>query len=86
MTTQCHAKIRVREECSEKLPFGDGEFDLVFARAVLHHARDIDAVCREAAAGGVFADHFFVGRDVDAVYFVAGDKALHPLDLRAKLV
>jgi ubiquinone/menaquinone biosynthesis C-methylase UbiE len=37
----------VTEGHSEGLPFPDGAFDVVFARAVLHHANDLDAVCRE---------------------------------------
>jgi SAM-dependent methyltransferase len=39
--------ITVTEEFSERLPFADATFDLVFARAVLHHTRDLDAACRE---------------------------------------
>jgi SAM-dependent methyltransferase len=39
--------IRVVEEFSEHLPFADGTFDVVFARAVLHHTRDLDGACRE---------------------------------------
>lgn len=39
--------IRVAESFSERLPFADGEFDIVFARAVLHHTRDLGAACRE---------------------------------------
>ncbi len=39
--------IRVVEEFSERLPFSDGTFDLVFARAVLHHTHDLEAACRE---------------------------------------
>jgi SAM-dependent methyltransferase len=39
--------IEVVEEFSERLPFGDGAFDVVFARAVLHHMRDLDGACRE---------------------------------------
>ncbi len=30
---------------------------------------------------GVFADEFFVGRDIDAVDLVGGDVAVEPLDL-----
>ena len=33
----------------EKLPFPDGEFDAVYARQVLHHARDLAALVRECA-------------------------------------
>lgn len=39
--------IAVVEEFSERLPFADASFDLVFARAVLHHARDLETACRE---------------------------------------
>ncbi|WP_295640768.1 class I SAM-dependent methyltransferase [uncultured Methylibium sp.] len=39
--------ITVVQEASERLPFDDASFDLVFARAVLHHTRDLDAACRE---------------------------------------
>lgn len=39
--------IEVVEEFSERLPFADGSFDVVFARAVLHHMRDLDGACRE---------------------------------------
>jgi len=34
---------------SENLPFADGRFDVVLARAVLHHTRDLDSSCREVA-------------------------------------
>lgn len=39
--------IRVTEEFSERLPFADNQFDVVFARAVLHHTSDLTAACRE---------------------------------------
>lgn len=39
--------IRVVENFSECLPFADGAFDVVFARAVLHHTEDLTAACRE---------------------------------------
>jgi SAM-dependent methyltransferase len=37
----------VRSE-GERLPFADRSFGLVFARQVLHHARDLGELCREA--------------------------------------
>lgn len=39
--------IEVTQEFSEKLPFADNQFDVVFARAVLHHTRDLQAACKE---------------------------------------
>jgi SAM-dependent methyltransferase len=39
--------LEVVERTSEQLPFAAAEFDLVFARAALHHARDLAAACRE---------------------------------------
>jgi SAM-dependent methyltransferase len=39
--------ISVVCECSERLCFPDQIFDLVFARAVLHHVNDLRATCRE---------------------------------------
>jgi SAM-dependent methyltransferase len=41
--------IRVIEERAETLPFGNATFDLVCGRQVLHHARDLSLLCREAA-------------------------------------
>lgn len=39
--------IEVKESVSERLPFDDATFDVVFARAVLHHVRDLEDICRE---------------------------------------
>lgn len=39
--------IEVQQEFSERLPFADASFDLVFARAVLHHTRDLRQACSE---------------------------------------
>jgi SAM-dependent methyltransferase len=39
--------ITVVQEFSEHLPFGDCQFDLVFARAVLHHTQDLHSACSE---------------------------------------
>jgi SAM-dependent methyltransferase len=39
--------ITVVQEFSEHLPFHDGQFDIVFARAVLHHTRNLRMACRE---------------------------------------
>jgi SAM-dependent methyltransferase len=39
--------ITVVEDFSEHLPFGNCQFDIVFARAVLHHTRNLRSACRE---------------------------------------
>lgn len=39
--------IEVTQEFSERLPFADAQFDVLFARAVLHHTSDLAAACRE---------------------------------------
>jgi SAM-dependent methyltransferase len=39
--------IRVEENLSERLPFEDAAFDVIFARAVLHHIADLPAAMRE---------------------------------------
>jgi SAM-dependent methyltransferase len=50
--------IEVVESAGEKLPFSEASFDLVHCRAVLHHARDLKALCAEVARilrpGGLF--------------------------------
>lgn len=73
--------IRVVEEFSERLPFADGAFDVVFARAVLHHTRDLEAACREffrvLKPGGLFIairEHV-ISNEADLPRFLD----LHPL-------
>lgn len=50
--------IDVVEAFGETLPFADASFDIVHARQVLHHASNLNQLCREAArvlrANGVF--------------------------------
>lgn len=41
--------IKVVQNFSEQLPFADGEFDVVFGRAVLHHMRNLNQAVRELA-------------------------------------
>jgi len=47
LAAETGANIDVTEEFSERLPFADASFDVVFARAVLHHTKDLSAACRE---------------------------------------
>lgn len=44
-TTRSHIEVAVGN--SEDLQFPAASFDLVFARAVLHHTRDLELTCRE---------------------------------------
>jgi SAM-dependent methyltransferase len=39
--------VTVVQEFSEQLPFGDCQFEVVFARAVLHHTRNLHSACNE---------------------------------------
>jgi SAM-dependent methyltransferase len=73
--------IEVIEEFSERLPFRDFAFDVVFARAVLHHTRDLGGACREIfrvlKPGGIFiaAREHVISKETDLAQFL--DK--HPL-------
>jgi SAM-dependent methyltransferase len=49
LAEQTGLPITLVEEYGEKLPFADQALDLVYGRQVLHHARDLAALCREAA-------------------------------------
>lgn len=50
--------IKVVQGIAEEMDFGEGLFDLVYTREVLHHARDLNEMCRQAARalkpGGLF--------------------------------
>ena len=50
--------IKVEEKWGEQLPFADQTFDVVHARQVLHHARDLKQLCSEVGRvlkkGGIF--------------------------------
>jgi SAM-dependent methyltransferase len=73
--------ITVVEEFSERLPFAEGVFDVVFARAVLHHTRDLELACSEMyrvlRPGGILvaAREHVISREADLERFLGG----HPL-------
>jgi SAM-dependent methyltransferase len=41
--------VEIVQEYGEGLPFEDKTFDIVYGRAVLHHARELNQLCSEAA-------------------------------------
>jgi SAM-dependent methyltransferase len=47
LAKEASLEISVTEEFSERLSYPDNHFDVVFARAVLHHTSDLAAACRE---------------------------------------
>lgn len=73
--------IRVVEEFSERLPFEDASFDVIFARAVLHHTSDLAQACQEffrvLKPGGRFmaVREHVISRESDLQAFLD----LHPL-------
>jgi SAM-dependent methyltransferase len=47
LARDAQVEINVVEEFSEKLPFADRSFDVLIARAVLHHTKDLKSACQE---------------------------------------
>jgi ubiquinone/menaquinone biosynthesis C-methylase UbiE len=76
--------IKVVREIGERLPFPDNSFEIVYARAVLHHARNLGQLCREAARvlkpDGLFiaTREHVLSTKKDLAEFLAGH-ALHKL-------
>jgi SAM-dependent methyltransferase len=68
--------IEVVEEFSERLPFSDASFEVVLARAVLHHTRNLEQACREffrvLRPGGILiaAREHVLTRDSDLEQFL----------------
>jgi SAM-dependent methyltransferase len=58
LASDSNLPITVVQEFGEQLPFPDAHFEFVFARQVLHHAKDLPQLCREIyrvlKPGGVF--------------------------------
>jgi len=49
LAAETGVRISVVEDWGEELPFESNSFDLVHCRQVLHHARDLPSLCRQAA-------------------------------------
>jgi len=76
LAAEARLPIDVVEEFSERLPFANDVFDVVFARAVLHHTRDLDSACREMyrvlRPGGIFiaAREHVISKEADLEQFL----------------
>ncbi|NEQ23018.1 MAG: methyltransferase domain-containing protein [Microcoleus sp. SIO2G3] len=76
--------IEIIQEYGETLPFQDNTFDIVYGRAVLHHARNLTQLCQEAARvlkpGGIFIGtrEHVISRKEDLQQFL-DTHALHSL-------
>lgn len=49
LAKQAGLSINVEESWGEALPFPDESFEVVHARQVLHHARDLEQLCKEVS-------------------------------------
>ena len=49
LSAETGIRVSVVENWGEELPFESNSFDLVHCRQVLHHARDLPSLCKEAA-------------------------------------
>jgi ubiquinone/menaquinone biosynthesis C-methylase UbiE len=84
LTTATHVPIDIVQSYGETLSFDSNTFDIIYGRAVLHHARDLPQLCKEVARvlkpGGVFIatrEHVISQRQ-DLDQFLNGH-ALHKL-------
>lgn len=81
LAQEANLDIQVEQNWGESLPYSDATFDLVHGRQVLHHARDLRQLCREAARvlrpGGMFiaTREHVISRKEDLPAFLAA----HPL-------
>jgi len=49
LSSHTGVNIKVVQDWGETLPFADNTFDIVYGRAILHHAHDLNQLCKEAA-------------------------------------
>jgi len=84
LATRMGKPIEVVDAQGEALPFAANSFDVVYGRAVLHHAGDLGQFCSEAARvlrpGGaaLFVREHVISRPEDLAAFQAAHP-LHPL-------
>lgn len=76
--------VRVIDSCGEALPLDDDMADVVYARQVLHHARDLDRLVTECARilkpGGLFiASREHVVDDEEQLRLFLRDHPIHQL-------
>ncbi len=81
LSSESGFKIKIVKAKAEKLPFDDEAFDVVHCRQALHHADDLEQMCRESLRvlrkGGVFiaTREHVLSREED----IHGFLARHPL-------
>lgn len=81
LAKETNLPIEVYGSVSEKIPFEDNTFDVVYARAVLHHMSDLEVACQEIhrvlKPGGMFigAREHVLSKDEDLEAFLNA----HPL-------
>lgn len=81
LAAEAGLSIETTEEFSERLPYPDQSFDILFARAVLHHTSDLKAACKEfyrvLKPNGIFiaAREHVISKKEDLQSFLAS----HPL-------
>jgi ubiquinone/menaquinone biosynthesis C-methylase UbiE len=81
LSREANMPMDLVQTSGERIPFKDGTFDIVYGRQVLHHAKDLEQLCREAArvlrAGGVLMatrEHVISSREDLSLFFES-----HPL-------
>lgn len=81
LAEESHLLIDVIQDHAEEMPFKDGSFDLVYGRQVLHHARNLNSLCKEVARvlrpGGLFiaTREHVISKPKDLELFLS----MHPL-------
>lgn len=78
LAAQTSIEVQIIHAYGEQLPLADNRFDLVYGRAVLHHAQDLPALCREVQRvlkpGGrcLFVREHVISHEEDRAIFLRG--------------